>query len=76
MESEVVEIFWVAPEFFEVAALSHGNTLLNADEGDGGLGSRVNLGDVAAGETVEVAFEIGLQVLSPFEFFVDAFGIP
>lgn len=36
----------------------------------------MNVGDVAAGETVQVVFEIGLNVRAPFKFFVDAFGIP
>ena len=61
--------------FFEVTTLTGGNTVLNADEGDGGVGSIVYAGDLLPGESFEVVFEIGLDVRAPFEFFVDAFGV-
>ncbi len=63
--------------FFEVAELTGGNMLLNADGGPGGVGSRVSVpGDVNSGDTFTQTFEIGLQEASPFRFFVDAFGTP
>jgi len=61
--------------FFEVKTLTSGNTVLNADEGEGGVGSTVNVGDLSPGESFDVVFEIGLDVQAPFEFFVDAFGV-
>ena len=61
--------------FFEVTTLTGGNTVLNADEGDGGVGSTVNAGDLSPGESFDVVFEIGLVVRAAFEFFVDAFGV-
>ena len=62
--------------FFEVTSLGNGNSLLNATEGDGGIGSVVDVGNVAPAETFTAAFEIGLSDRTPFQFFVDAFGIP
>lgn len=62
--------------FFEVTILTNDNTVLNADEGEGGGGSIVSVGDVVSGETFDVVFEIGLSERAPFDFFVDAFGIP
>ena len=61
--------------FFEVTVLTGDNTILNADEGDSGVGSTVNVGDLSPGESFDVVFEIGLAVRAVFEFFVDAFGI-
>ena len=63
--------------FFEVAELTGGNQVLNADGGPGGVGSRVSVpGDVDSGDTFIQTFEIGLQEANPFRFFVDAFGTP
>jgi hypothetical protein len=63
--------------FFEVAELTGGNLVLNADGGPGGVDSQVSVrGDVDSGDTFVQTFEIGLQEASPFRFFVDAFGTP
>jgi hypothetical protein len=66
--------------FFEVAALSEGNLLLNADESPGGVGATrtpdVGDGMLSPGETVVVDFVIGLQVQAPFTFVVELFGEP
>lgn len=63
--------------FFEVAELTGGNEVLNADGGPGGVGSQVSVpGDVDSGDTFVQTFEVGLQEASPFRFFVDAFGTP
>ena len=64
--------------FFEVAILEGPGcpcTLFNADEGPGGIGSTVEVGNVASGQSFEVTFEIGLAQPAPFNFFVDALGI-
>ena len=63
--------------FFEVAELTGGHDVLNADGGPGGVGSRVlGPGDVGAGDTFVQVFEIGLKKAIPFRFLVDVFGIP
>jgi hypothetical protein len=66
----------LADPLFAVIELTGGNLLLNADGGPGGLGNRLtpNVGPDGAwtpGETVEVAFEIGLQAKNPFRFLVN-----
>ena len=64
--------------YFEVVELSNGNLLLNADGGPGGVGSRLSVtspASLAPGESFTVDFRIGLASLSPFNFFVDAYGI-
>ena len=61
--------------FFEVTILTGDNTILNADEGDGGVSSTLNAGNLSPGESFDAVFEIGLDVRAPFEFFDDAFGI-
>jgi hypothetical protein len=66
----------IADPFFAVIELTGGNLLLNADGGPGGLGNRLTPdvgpdGVWSPGETVEVAFEIGLQTKNPFRFLVN-----
>ena len=68
--------------FFEVVTLTNGNLLLNADGGPGGVGAQLSIpatdlgpdGVLSPGESFTVAFVIGLQQLSAFDFFVNAFG--
>jgi hypothetical protein len=66
--------------FFEVAALSGGNLLLNADGAPGGVGAtrtpEVGDGVLSPGETGVVDFVIGLQAQAPFTFEVELFGEP
>lgn len=63
--------------FFEVTEISGGNEILNADGGPGGVGSTISSGqDVPAGGVLNQAFEIGMQVLQPFQFVWDMFGTP
>jgi hypothetical protein len=66
--------------FFPVTELSGSNLLRNADEGTQGVGATLTpeVGDrvLAPGETITVAFQIGLQVRERFTFFVDLFGEP
>ncbi len=69
--------------FFEVAVLTNGNLLLNADSGPGGVAATLSVPDAALGvdgvltpeETFTLEFLIGLAVLAPFDFFVNAFGV-
>jgi len=62
--------------FFKVNTLTGGNTVLNALDG-GGEGSRIAAPAVLnPGESFVSEFEIGLENPRPFEFFVNAFGIP
>jgi hypothetical protein len=70
--------------FFEVAELTGGNEVLNADDGPGGVGAQVSVppealdgdGILSPGESFTQVFEIGLQERRPFTFFVDAYGVP
>lgn len=71
--------------YFEVAQLTGGNLLLNADGGPGGVSSRLSVpldttgqdSDLvlSPGEAFTIDFEIGLQQRRAFDFFVDAYGI-
>jgi hypothetical protein len=71
----------IAAPFFEVAELSEGNLLLNADGGPAGVGARVKA-DVgpdellSPGESFTTEFLIGLQRGRRFRFFVDVWGQP
>ena len=68
---------------YEVAQLTGGNLLQNADGGPGGEGAVMTVpltgqysdGELAPGETVDVQFKICLKELKPFSFFVDVFGV-
>jgi hypothetical protein len=68
---------------FEVQSLTGGNVLCNADGGPGGVGSThtvplvggFNDGKLAPGESVDVAFQIGLATRNRFTFLVDALGV-
>ncbi len=68
--------------FFEVATLTNSNVLINADGGPAGAGAILTIpatdlgpdGLLSPGESFTTDFAIGLQTLSPFDFFVDAFG--
>ncbi len=64
--------------FFQVAELTGGNLLLNADGGAEGTGATftpdVGGDELSPGESVIVKFEIGLQTLNPFTFSVDLFS--
>lgn len=67
--------------FFEVAELSGGNVLLNADGGPGGVGAtlRADVNDdqvLSPGESFTTDFEIGLATAAPFQFFVNVRGVP
>ena len=63
--------------FFEVTDISGGNEILNSDGGSGGVGSTISSGqDVPSGGVLNQIFEIGLQVLQPFQFLWDIFGTP
>jgi hypothetical protein len=67
---------------FVVTELSHGNALLNATNGETGVGASFPLpadalgsdGTLTPNETFEVEFRIGLNRLRPFTFLVNAFG--
>lgn len=67
---------------FEVTELSHGNALLNATNGETGVGASFPLpadalgedGTLTSGETFQVDFRIGLNRLRSFTFLVNAFG--
>jgi hypothetical protein len=68
---------------FEVQSLTGGNVLCNADGGPGGVGSTLTVplvggfsdGKLAPGESVDVAFQIGLATRNRFTFLVDALGV-
>lgn len=68
---------------FEVQSLTGGNVLCNADGGPGGVGSTLTAplvggfidGKLAPGESVDVAFQIGLATRNRFTFLVDALGV-
>jgi len=70
--------------FFEVAMLTGGNQVLNADGGPGGVGATVSVppeslgadGILSPGEAFNVVFEIGLAERRSFDFYVDAYGVP
>ncbi len=67
--------------FFQVAELSGGNVLINADGQAGGVGATLtpDVGDdrlLSPGESVTVEFRIGLQTLNPFTFLVNVLGEP
>ncbi len=70
--------------YFEVAQLTGGNVLLNADGGPSGAGAVISvpnalLGDTEildVGESLTFAFQIGLASRAAFNFFVDANGVP
>ena len=57
--------------------------MLNADGSSGGVGAQVSVppenlggdGILDPGESFTIDFEIGLNLLQPFEFFVDIFGV-
>lgn len=64
---------------FEVAELSGGNFLLNADGAPGGVGARLSPdvgadGILSPGEVFTAEFVIGLQRRRPFRFSVDLLG--
>jgi hypothetical protein len=66
--------------FFQVAELSGGNLLLNADGDPGGVGARLTPdvgadGVLAPRESITVDFLIGLQARRRFSFFVDLLGL-
>lgn len=69
--------------FFNVAELTGGNVVLNADGGAGGVGPTVSvplevLSDDAVltpRESFTIDFDIGLTSLNSFDFFVDAYGV-
>jgi hypothetical protein len=64
---------------FEVATLTGGNLLLNADGGSGGAGSILSItspATLAPGNSFNVQFQIGLASTKKFTFFVDAYGVP
>jgi hypothetical protein len=66
--------------YFRVIALSGGNVLSNADDGPGGVGSRLTP-DVADGilsprETTVVRFSIALATRKPFLFLVNVLSAP
>ena len=61
--------------YFIVMAVTGGNQVLNADGGPGRVGSNVTVGDIEAGETFEVVFEIGM-VREDFVFRYLAIGTP
>jgi hypothetical protein len=66
----------------EVATLTNGNLLKNADGGPGGVGAIMTIpaggayadGVLAPNEFVDVSFAICLTKKSAFDFFVDVFG--
>lgn len=63
--------------FFNVTTLSNNNLLLNAMGGPSGGGALLTVpGYIAAGGSFQVEFQLGLQVQRPFDFFVDAYGLP
>jgi hypothetical protein len=66
--------------FFEIAELTQGNLLLNADAGTGGVGATLSpdVGDgiLSPGESTTVTFRIRLQTREPFQFFVAFHGEP
>jgi len=67
----------------EVANITNGNLLQNADGGAGGVGAMLTApkmgaysdGVLSPGEFVDVPFVICLQMRTRFEFFVDVLGI-
>jgi hypothetical protein len=67
--------------FFEVAEISEGNVLINADGGAGGIGSTLTP-DVGSdkvllpGESFTSEFRIGLATLNHFRFEVNVMGEP
>jgi hypothetical protein len=64
--------------FFEVAELSGGNLLVNADGGPGGTGATLSpdVGDgiLSPGESTTVTFVVGLATHETFSFFVSVRG--
>src|SRR5262249_4207312 len=59
----------------------HGNLLLNADGGPGGVGAHLTPdvgsdGILSPAESFTTNFVIGLQLRQSFTFFVDLFGLP
>lgn len=62
----------------EVAELSNGNVLQNADGGPGGVKARLTItekdGWLKPGESVDVKFVLCLREIKPFRFFVDVRG--
>ena len=70
----------ISQPFFRVVELSGQNLLLNANGEPGGVGATltptVPSGGVQSGETFTAVFEIGLQELQAFTFFVDLYGTP
>ena len=69
----------ISDPYFQVAELTDGNVLLNADGGPGGIGSTliptVPNGALDPGESMRTDFMIGLSTRRPFSFFVDVFGV-
>jgi uncharacterized repeat protein (TIGR01451 family) len=69
--------------FFVVAWISHGNLVLNADDGPAGQGAVVTLPSLALGEdflltpgeSFTVTFQIALQAPFPFYLDVDAYAV-
>ena len=69
--------------FFEVVELSNNNILCNTDGGPAGVGSTLSVppgdlggdGKLTEGESFTIDFEIGLENIEPFTFFVDAYGL-
>jgi hypothetical protein len=69
----------IGHRFAEVAEITAGNLLLNADGGAGGVGARVTFPGIASrpllpGATETFEFVIGLQKQEPFTFLVSLLG--
>jgi hypothetical protein len=68
---------------FQVAVLTEGNLVQNADEGPSGVGGTLTVpakndysdGLLTAGEFVDVPFVTCLKEMQPFQFFVDVLGL-